>query len=132
MSNNTLFTVREESCWLPSPEYVDWKVDIVVDGEKTWLVGVPARNRQFATKQQRRQFAVEFEWVQGLWNKLASITIPALPEPIIGYDGGYTELIVEGRVRYRWWSAPPKGWEPLDELADEVLKRFHNELEVAV
>jgi len=128
MRTNALFTVREESCWIPDPDHSDWSVGVAVNAEGAWLVGteIPADR----SKPRRRcRFPVPNEWVKALCAELRTMTIPAVPEPVIGCDGGHTELTVEGQVSYRWWSVPPKGWEPLDSLAKKVLGRFHEELE---
>jgi len=123
-----VFTVREESCWMPDPDRSDWSVSVVIDNEGAWLVG-KERPAKRTVRPRRLRFAVPAEWAQARCAELRAITVPAVPEPVVGYDGGYTELCVEGLVSYRWWSVPPKGWEPLDALAREVLGWFRDELE---
>jgi hypothetical protein len=60
-------------------------------------------------------------------NRLVFLSIPAFPIPIIGCDGGYTELEVGCYQRlshFRWWSVPPDGWDVLDEIVGKIIKKI--------
>jgi len=63
--------------------------------------------------------------VDGILERLRSIEIHAAPDFKMGYDGGFTELEIggyTGKAHYRWWSKPPVGWEPLKNIAQEILE----------
>lgn len=62
--------------------------------------------------------------VNAVLERLRRVRVPAAPEFQIGCDGGFTELHVgdgNGGAKYRWWSATPRGWEPLDKIADMIV-----------
>jgi len=56
---------------------------------------------------------------------LPTIHIPAFPRHIMGCDGGFTEIEVGGdcgKSHFKWWSAPPDGWEQLDQVATKIIE----------
>lgn len=56
---------------------------------------------------------------------LVSITLPAFPRHSMGCDGGFTEIEVGGYgggSKFRWWSAPPEGWEELNEVTSSIIE----------
>lgn len=58
-------------------------------------------------------------------NQLSQLTIPAFPNHDMGCDGGFTEVEMgayDGKSHYRWWSSPPKGWEELDQVTEEIIE----------
>ena len=62
--------------------------------------------------------------VENILSLLSNLTIPAFPEHHMGCDGSFTELEVGGYAgmsHYRWWSAPPIGWEKLDEITQNII-----------
>ena len=66
-----------------------------------------------------------FRVVDGILERLRSIEINAAPDFKMGDDGGFTELEIggyAGKAHYRWWSVPPDGWEPLQNIAREILE----------
>lgn len=63
--------------------------------------------------------------VESLLAELRKSQIPAVPKFETGCDGSYTEIEIgdyEGKVLYRWWSEPPKGWEELDSLTEQFIE----------
>ena len=61
---------------------------------------------------------------------LSTITLPAFPEHAMGCDGGFTEIKMggyDGQSHYRWWSCPPKGWETLDDITNEIMEYCLNQ-----
>lgn len=66
-------------------------------------------------------------FVQDIMASLSSIVIPAFPIPRRGNDGGLTTLELNGFLQsasFRWWTIPPPGWEPLDQIANKIWSLF--------
>ncbi len=66
-------------------------------------------------------------FVQDIMASLSTIVIPAFPKPIRGYDGGLTTLEINGCLQsasFSWWTIPPPGWEPLDQIANKIWSFF--------
>jgi hypothetical protein len=62
--------------------------------------------------------------IEAILGELRDMQIPAFPEHDMGCDGGFTELMVggyDGRSHFRWWSVPPPGWEPLEEIVGKIV-----------
>ena len=55
--------------------------------------------------------------------KLRRVQVPVAPDPVMGCDGGTTELEI-GAARFSWWSVPPDGWGELDRLTYELVELF--------
>ena len=75
-------------------------------------------------RRERRKVGIDEAQIISVLQRLKMASIPAVPSFEMGCDGGFTELHVggySGKVSYRWWSEPPKGWEELDKIASEVL-----------
>jgi hypothetical protein len=65
------------------------------------------------------------EQLEAIFDRLRSIRIPPAPDYEMGCDGGFTEVEIGGyggKAHYRWWSVPPEGWQPLDDIAKEIIR----------
>ena len=63
--------------------------------------------------------------VQSILDELDVLEIKAFPKQEMGDDGGFTELEIggyDGKAVYRWWSATPESWQPLEDLAWKIRK----------
>jgi hypothetical protein len=63
--------------------------------------------------------------VQSILDELDRLEIKAFPKQEMGCDGGFTELEIggyDGKAVYRWWSATPEPWRPLEEIAWKIRK----------
>ena len=124
--NEVLFAIKTESCFIRDPDYLDWKVSLVCNEKGYFLVGSEI-GMPWGRKRRRCRFKVSSAWVASVRKQLESLTVPVAPKFEIGDDGGFTELIYggyTGKAAYRWWSEPPRGWEPLDRFARKILDRF--------
>lgn len=55
-----------------------------------------------------------------LFGCLSNLQVPVKPAYILGLDGTSYVLVIENgmnKVKYKWWSKVPEGWEGLDEIA---------------
>ena len=118
-------TVKTESASLRDPDDCDWQVSILTDRRGCRLKGV---ERPFSKRKPRRfLFSVPREWAHDIMQELWTIRVPAVPEFEMGCDGEFIELWsgdYTGKAHYRWWSATPDGWQPLDALARRILLVF--------
>ncbi len=63
--------------------------------------------------------------VQSILDELDMLEIKAFPKQEMGCDGGFTELEIggyDGKAVFRWWSATPEPWRPLEEIAGKIRK----------
>lgn len=63
--------------------------------------------------------------IQDLLQSINSARIAPFAEPATGLDGKSYELTFSGSrspIIYSWWLSPPKGWEPLQEIASKLLQ----------
>jgi len=130
MRYNTSFTVRVESCWQAEPHHHSWVIEVVLKDTEAFLSCTEILTEYGERDGYVFRAPIDLEWGWSLYDELKRIQIPAFPEHIIGCDGAHYELETLPRFCYRWWSVPPKGWEPLHALAKKVLDRFYKELEL--
>lgn len=63
-------------------------------------------------------------------DRLTAVTMPVAPHlnNMDGLDGTVTQLTLFGdlfsEVRFQWWTDYPPGWQPMVEIADEMLGVF--------
>ena len=64
------------------------------------------------------------EKIKNILSILENAVVPVFPEFLMGDDGtDYTlELSIGHKVKFNWWSVPPKGYEPLDQFASQLIK----------
>ena len=79
-----------------------------------------------ANELEQRERPVSREQACDLLRLLQNSNVPLLIENAsIGVDGVTYELSIEkdwAKITYSWWGTPPKGWEPLGEIVDMLLK----------
>lgn len=62
--------------------------------------------------------------IEHLTKTLDGLSIPAVPEFVMGLDGHRVNLSIEhgfNSASYSWWSEPPAGWEKLGSFVKTVL-----------
>ena len=124
----TLLTVREGSCWAESSP-LTVRIQRRSDGT-LWIVGrkkISIGDGQLGALGStiRTKRLLTCEQLDSILERLKELRIPACPEFRVGLDGGFTELVVgdcSGKAHYRWWWEPPEGWEPLNELAQKIIR----------
>jgi hypothetical protein len=68
--------------------------------------------------------------LRSFFDRLTSLSLPVAPDLSnrAGVDGASTQLALFGdlhsRVRFEWWSEYPPAWQPLVEIANEMLQAF--------
>jgi hypothetical protein len=68
--------------------------------------------------------------LRSFFDRLTSLTLPIAPDlsNMAGADGETTHLALFGdlhsHVRFEWWSEYPPAWQPLVEIATEMLGAF--------
>lgn len=76
------------------------------------------------------ELGIESDILRAYFDKLRSLTLPIAPlfNGMGGLDGTSFQLALFGdphaQVRFQWWSDPPPQWEPLIEIANEMIVRF--------
>jgi hypothetical protein len=64
------------------------------------------------------------------FERAAGLSLPISPDRsgMSGLDGTVIQLAIFGDMfsecRFQWWSQPPAHWQPLTDLADEMLAEF--------
>jgi hypothetical protein len=103
----------------------DWRVF----RSKFWVVtaeSVHERDRLLGYE----ELDAEGDTLRTYFDRLRSLTLPIGPvfNGMGGLDGTSFHLALFGdlhsEVRFKWWSDPPPQWEPLIEIANEMIEAF--------
>ena len=131
LKGRTLLIYRNESSWTGFDKdeislYQNSKGEFFLKGQP---VRLPRNWYGGENPNPVKEIRVSKRWVCSLFERLEYASIPAFPSPQMGADGGFTELEIggySGKAHYRWWSVPPQGWEILDQIADEIRRKFYH------
>jgi hypothetical protein len=116
--------IAVESTWVRPNELSKYQIDILKYSNGCYF----ARFKKWDHTGKVLTFKDELptRTVTDILELLRTIQIPAFPRHMMGCDGGFTEIEVGGyggKSHFRWWSAPPNGWEQLDQVAAELIER---------
>ena len=131
LKDYTVLVYRNESSWTGFDKdeislYQNFKGEFFLKGRP---VRKPRNMYGCENPNPIKEIRVSKRWVCSLYERLEHASIPAFPSPQMGADGGFIELEIggySGKAHYRWWSVPPQGWEILDQIAEEIRKKFYH------
>jgi hypothetical protein len=118
-----MLRIKFESTWVMPDNDGKSHIDILLDKNDEYSLKYVRPDAE--GKKITSLIPVSQKTMQALLIELSKINIPAFPAYDMGCDGGFTELEMgdyAGHTKLRWWSAPPAGWEPLDEWVDKIRK----------
>lgn len=126
-----LLVLRTESTWTGDDSD---EIKLIADSSDNsfYLEGIPRRRKQPNSPLPRppmQRINVSEQWVNYIFMKLETTSIPIFPKPEMGFDGGFMELEIggyEGKATYRWWNSPPAAWEPLHKIATVIYYKFYD------
>lgn len=110
----------------------DFDISLALDDKGYFLRGKRIRRTlSERPKILRRTVRVSSDWAVELLNDLKNANIPLLPEEIYGCDGEFFTMSVGsdfGGATYKWWTAPPEGWEILPKITRRMIDEFSKHL----
>lgn len=112
--------------WGPGDNY---KISLIPEDDVYYLRGERSRQKRWEEKPQalRHTVKVSADWVNNLLSKLKNANIPLWPPEALGCDGDFYTLSIGssyGGATYKWWSAPPVGWEIFPKVARQIIDEF--------
>lgn len=112
-----------ESSWVRPNELSTHRIDILRDSKGRYF----SKFKKYDDTGKIVAFKNELpkSKVTDILKLLPTIQVPAFPKHEMGCDGGFTEIEVGGHgatSHFRWWGAPPDGWEQLDKITTEVIE----------
>ena len=120
-----ILRVKWEGTYGTPQEVAPKRIDVFVDKNGDYFakyIRLSEYQGRIATR-----IEVDSNEIDEIFETLSTLSIPAVPIPNIGCDGGYTELEVGGYTglsHFRWWSVPPDGWEVLNEIAGKIISKI--------
>lgn len=71
------------------------------------------------------EFDLRRQTVERIFAAATALRLPAAPQvAIVGCDGGTCKVTFIAGMHessFEWWVEPPSGWEPLEQLAQQII-----------
>lgn len=113
------------------PSFMDGKVWEVRQRESQWSLFRPKVCGYHPDEVQLVDYeslAFPSEQLASYFRRITEITLPLAIDSVNGCDGTTCQLTICGvpptSCRFRWWSDSPQQWQPLIEIADEMISAF--------
>ena len=125
-----IITFTSSGSWGPGDDY---QISLVSEDDAYYLRGKRIRKEMLVGSPRilRHTVKVSSEWATDLLSDLQKANIPLMPPEVLGCDGEFYSLSVGsmfGGATYKWWTAPPAGWEIFQKVARRIMDEFSKDL----